>query len=217
MNKVAAQAARRRPRQTRSRTTAEAIAEAFLQLLVEQGYTKVSIRQIVGVAGVGIGSFYEYYASKTALAAVCVHLKIKGVAQQMKASIDATRELTLPARVEALIAAQLEAPLAQPEQWAAIFAIERQVSSPEVYQRAYAEFVGLWQACLCAAPDGPDERAAQQAAMTSHAIAYGLASQTLLSTNQPFDTTGLRQQIRLAVHGYLSVVVPRAYRFHAIE
>ncbi|RUP34954.1 MAG: TetR/AcrR family transcriptional regulator [Curvibacter sp.] len=94
---------RRRPAQSRARATADAIREAFVQLLVEKGYEKVSIRQVIGLAGVGIGSFYEYFSSKEALAAVCIHLRIKAIAADMRASIDAHRAEPLPARVDALL------------------------------------------------------------------------------------------------------------------
>src|SRR5262245_12129405 len=91
---------RRKPAQSRARATAHAIREAFVRLLVERGYDKVSIRQVIALAGVGIGSFYEYFSSKEALAAVCIHLRVKEIAAAMSASIDAARDRPLPDRVD---------------------------------------------------------------------------------------------------------------------
>ena len=68
---------RRRPVQSRSRETARAIRDAFVRLLAEKPYPQVTIREIVMVAGVGLGTFYEYFDSKDALARACVHLRTK--------------------------------------------------------------------------------------------------------------------------------------------
>jgi AcrR family transcriptional regulator len=89
-----------------ARATADAIRDAFFQLLAEKPYDRISIRQVIGLAGVGIGSFYEYFSCKDALAAVCIHLRVKAIAATMRASIDAHRTEPLPARVDALIDAQ---------------------------------------------------------------------------------------------------------------
>lgn len=202
---------RRRPRQTRSRTTAAAIQQAFLQLLVEQGYDAVSVRQVVELAGVGIGSFYEYFSSKDSLAAICVHLSIKGVLGRMSAALEGTRSEFLPQRVEALVRAQAEIPLSKPEQWSALFALERRVSSAEAYQSMYEAFADAWEQCLVAAPDWPQRVNVHQAALTVHGIVYGLVSQALLNRDEG-RRQSLLPQLILSAHGYLSVIAPHAYR-----
>ncbi|MEY4429658.1 MAG: hypothetical protein RLZZ182_2347 [Pseudomonadota bacterium] len=206
---------RRKPRQHRSRATADAITEAFLQLLVEQGYDKVSIRQIVHRAGVGIGSFYEYFDSKLAVAAVCVHQHVMRVARRMNASVGAHAHAPLPVRVDALIEAQLHDVLAEPERWAAILRIERQVSPVAVYQRVYGEFAQIWARGLSAGPDWPEQAPLQASALSTLSIAYGMGTHTLLAFDHAPDAQALRQQVQWAVHGYLSVLAPHAYRGHA--
>lgn len=54
---------RRKPVQSRSWQTSLAIQDAFVQLLVEGEYDQITIRDIVMVAGVALGSFYEYFTS----------------------------------------------------------------------------------------------------------------------------------------------------------
>ncbi|CAJ0887920.1 TetR/AcrR family transcriptional regulator [Ralstonia flatus] len=205
---------RRRPAQSRARATADAIREAFVQLLVEKGYEKVSIRQVIGLAGVGIGSFYEYFSSKEALAAVCIHLRIKAIAADMRASIDAHRAEPLPARVDALLDAQSAAALTEPEQWAALFLVERKVSGIEAFRHMYGEFVALWAEALSAGADWPAGADAEQAAFASHAMAYSLVSQALMAMPGHLDAAALRRLVGNAVHGYLSTLAPRAYRLY---
>lgn len=58
---------RKRPRQKRSRATVEAIIEATARVLVEEGYDHASTNRIAAVAGVSVGSLYQYFPNKEAL------------------------------------------------------------------------------------------------------------------------------------------------------
>ncbi|WP_051293654.1 TetR/AcrR family transcriptional regulator [Pseudoduganella violaceinigra] len=207
-----AAAKRRKPTQSRARATAQAIEQAFVQLLVEKGYAQVAIRQVLALAGVGAGSFYEYFASKEALAAVCIRQRVRAIAEALAVAVRDAATLPLPERVDALLDTQLRAPLAEPEQWAALFHLERQVSRPQAFRELYREFVALWETGLGAGPDWPEAAALADAAFAAHAIAYSLVSQTLMARSEHPDAVALRALVRQAVHGYLSVVAPRAYR-----
>lgn len=58
---------RKRPRQRRSKATVEAILEATARVLVEEGLDRASTNRIAEVAGVSVGSLYQYFPSKDAL------------------------------------------------------------------------------------------------------------------------------------------------------
>ena len=58
---------RRTPRQARARATVDAVLEAAAQVLVEVGYSKANTNHIAAVAGVSIGSLYEYFPGKEAI------------------------------------------------------------------------------------------------------------------------------------------------------
>jgi AcrR family transcriptional regulator len=60
---------RRRPRQARSQVTVAAILEATVRVLLKRGYEACSTKEVAEVAGVGIGSVYEYFPNKEALIA----------------------------------------------------------------------------------------------------------------------------------------------------
>jgi AcrR family transcriptional regulator len=64
--------ARRRPLQERGRVTVDAILEATARLLVEQGFSKLTTNRVALLAGVSIGSVYQYYPSKEALLAALI-------------------------------------------------------------------------------------------------------------------------------------------------
>ena len=62
-------APRRRPCQSRSIMTVDAILEAAAILFARDGFDRVSTTRIADIAGVSIGSFYDYFPSKDALVA----------------------------------------------------------------------------------------------------------------------------------------------------
>ena len=208
---------RRKPSQSRARATAEAIQQAFLQILAQKSYSRISIREVISLAGVGVGSFYEYFSSKDALAAICIRRQIREIAVAMSDCVATRGSEPLHLRVDALLEAQARAPLAEPEQWAAIFMIERQISRIEAFRSLYAEFVQLWVTMLGAGSDWPREVSVEEAAFAAHTMVYSLVSQTLLTRTSRPDGAAVRRLLRTAVHGYLSVLAPMAYRLHRFD
>src|SRR5215467_14516170 len=63
---------RRLASQQRSRLTVEALLEATARILVKDGYDCASTNRIAHVAGVSIGSLYQYFPSKEALVAAVI-------------------------------------------------------------------------------------------------------------------------------------------------
>lgn len=55
--------------QERSRQTVNAILDATTRVLINEGYDRASTNRIAAVAGVSVGSLYQYFPSKEALVA----------------------------------------------------------------------------------------------------------------------------------------------------
>ncbi|XGV94719.1 MAG: TetR/AcrR family transcriptional regulator [Leptolyngbya sp. BL-A-14] len=60
---------RKLPRQERSKVTVEAILTATARILTEEGYDKANTNRIAEVAGVSVGSLYQYFPNKESLIA----------------------------------------------------------------------------------------------------------------------------------------------------
>jgi len=60
---------RKAPRQERSRATVEALLEATTDILIREGYTKLTTNRIAERAGVNIASLYQYFPGKEAIVA----------------------------------------------------------------------------------------------------------------------------------------------------
>jgi AcrR family transcriptional regulator len=58
--------------QERSRLTVDALLEATARVLIKEGYDRASTNRIAEVAGVSIGSLYQYFPSKEALVAAVI-------------------------------------------------------------------------------------------------------------------------------------------------
>lgn len=59
--------ARKRPAQSRSQRTVEAICDAAAHVFAERGYSATTTNHVAAAAGVSIGSLYQYFPNKDAL------------------------------------------------------------------------------------------------------------------------------------------------------
>ncbi len=60
---------RKKPAQDRSRETVKALVTAAARILEQDGYERASVNRIAKLAGVSVGSLYQYFPTKEALAA----------------------------------------------------------------------------------------------------------------------------------------------------
>jgi AcrR family transcriptional regulator len=67
MTKKQPRTPRRAPRQARSRSTVAAIREATARILVAEGYERATTNRVAEVAGVSIGTLYQYFDSRDAI------------------------------------------------------------------------------------------------------------------------------------------------------
>ena len=86
---------RRKPRtaprkmasQERSRQTVNAILDATARVLIKEGYDHASTNKIAAVAGVSVGSLYQYFPSKEALVAAVSERHSQEVLQLMRGTL----------------------------------------------------------------------------------------------------------------------------------
>lgn len=194
---------RRRPRQSRAKFTQQALQESFVRLLSQHTAERITIREITNLAGVGLGTFYEYFSRKEDLLALAIHSHVKQNATQL---LDyAQRHAgTAPAhlldQVTHLIQYQLQ--LIQREQflWAQIFLLERQISSIDSYRKSYSMMEQMWRQLIRAYVE---HDAVAAIALNIQRICYGFVSQTLLINPQFQDWPYLEQDILQALSGVI--------------
>ncbi|MEN9566971.1 MAG: hypothetical protein RLZZ69_2167 [Cyanobacteriota bacterium] len=100
---------RKQPQQDRSRMTVEAILEATAHILTERGYSKTNTNQIAELAGVSIGSLYQYFPNKESLMAALIQQHgdemVELVESKLSHLFDTPLEEAIPQLVKAVIAA----------------------------------------------------------------------------------------------------------------
>ena len=100
---------RKQPRQERSKITVDAILTATARILTEEGYEKASTNRIAEVAGVSIGSLYQYFPNKESLVAELLKKHSNDMVEIMESKLnsltDVPLEIAVPELVKAAIAA----------------------------------------------------------------------------------------------------------------
>ncbi|EEY96078.1 TetR/AcrR family transcriptional regulator [Acinetobacter johnsonii] len=173
---------RRRPRQSRAKLTQEALQESFVRLLHERHAHEITIREITDVAGVGLGTFYEYFSKKEDLVALTIHQHVKTNAEQLKSYarslIELSTKLSFEDYLQQIIHFQLEQIQTRQFLWAQTFLLERQISNIESYRKSYAMMVQMWRSIL--EPSIQDDEQLKHMALNMQRVCYGFVSQTLL-------------------------------------
>lgn len=101
--------------QERSRLTVEALLEATARVLMKDGYDGASTNKIAAVAGVSIGSLYQYFPSKEALVAAVIDRHMHEMMQAVRDALAkvATRPIEVAARE--LVSVMLDAHRVNPK------------------------------------------------------------------------------------------------------
>lgn len=189
---------RRRPRQSRAKLTQEALQESFVRLLHERHAHEITIREITDMAGVGLGTFYEYFSKKEDLIALTIHQHVKGNAEQLKSYAQSLMELSTKLSftdyLQQIIHFQLEQIQAQQFLWAQAFLLERQISNIESYRKSYAMMVQMWHSIL--QPYIEDEAQLKGISLNVQRVCYGFVSQSLLVEPEFVEWDQLEKDIR---------------------
>src|SRR5271163_826425 len=101
--------------QERSRVTVDALLEATARVLTKEGYDGASTNKIAAVAGVSIGSLYQYFPSKEALVAAVIDRHMHEMMQAVRGALAkvATRPIEVAARE--LVSVMLDAHRVNPK------------------------------------------------------------------------------------------------------
>lgn len=209
-------APRRRPSQQRARMTLAAIQDAFVLLLLEKGYEKTTMRDIAGVAGVSIGSLYQYFPGKEAITAMTVRTWGRKLASALSDAIDGatpprgSRTVMQVVRLfaEALVRTMMEGVAS----WRVLCALERRVSPQPVRSRSYQHNVDLLRKALTGAVDWPAGLDDGHVAFNAYTIVDSIVRQTLMVRSECPLAEVMVADIVSAIEGYLHAAFGGAAR-----
>jgi AcrR family transcriptional regulator len=106
---------RKEASQQRSRATVDALVEATARVLVREGFDKASTNRIAEVAGLSIGSLYQYFPSKEALVAAVIDRHNRETMQLVRRALAEVSPLPIDKAVRRLVAMAVKAHQVDPK------------------------------------------------------------------------------------------------------
>ena len=101
--------------QLRSRATVDALVEATARILVKEGFDQASTNHIAEVAGVSIGSLYQYFPSKEALVVAVVERHQQEIMQTVRSELAGVLDQPVEKAVRKLVAVAVKAHRVDPK------------------------------------------------------------------------------------------------------
>lgn len=100
---------RKRASQHRSRVTVSALVEATARILIREGFDKASTNRIAEVAGVSVGSLYQYFPSKEALVVAVIDRHNQEIMQVVRGELAEAMSLPVEEAVRKMVAVAVKA------------------------------------------------------------------------------------------------------------
>jgi AcrR family transcriptional regulator len=100
---------RKHASQERSRATVDALVEATARILVREGFDKASTNRIAEVAGVSVGSLYQYYPGKEALVVAVIDRHNRQIMQVVRRALAEVASQPIAKAVRRLVTVAIEA------------------------------------------------------------------------------------------------------------
>lgn len=102
-------------KQDRAKATIEAILQGAARVLVKEGYEGTNTNRIAEVAGVSIGSVYQYYANKEAIIGELIESHIQKLMDVFIGKYNTLSSLSLKDGIRVVIKAMIEARAVEPK------------------------------------------------------------------------------------------------------
>jgi AcrR family transcriptional regulator len=100
---------RKNASQERSRATVDALVEATARILVKEGFERTSTNRIAEIAGVSVGSLYQYFPGKEALVAAVIDRHNEEIMGIVRATLTELADMPIEKAVRRLVTVAIEA------------------------------------------------------------------------------------------------------------
>jgi AcrR family transcriptional regulator len=106
---------RRVPQQRRARATVEAILDAAIRILKREGVAAITTNRVAEIAGVSVGSIYQYFPDKRAIFIALHRRHVEEIDRRLQRTLLAQAAAPLEALLESVVGAMVEAHSVDPE------------------------------------------------------------------------------------------------------
>src|SRR5262245_22232381 len=124
--------ARKSPQQARSAATVDAIFEATIQVLLDEGATRLTTTRVAERAGVSVGTMYQYFPHKRSLLHAVLARNLNEVTEAVEAACERLHGRRLAAISDGIVAAYLKAKLDRLDLSRALYRIAAELDFAEL-------------------------------------------------------------------------------------
>lgn len=188
---------RKTPRQSRSQATCAAIVEAAARILETQGSQGLTTNHVAQLAGVSVGSLYQYFPGKEAIMVELIRRMRQDMLADFEAAALETRGRGLEFAVDRLVSASLLHHMRRP---ALAQVLEREEPGLQLDAEIHALKARMREIVVETLRDHAIDDA-ERTAFDISAVARGLAEAAIQAGQRDFDD--LRGRICRAINGYL--------------
>ena len=189
---------RKKPKQGRSKATVDAVLEAAARILERDGIGAVNTNAVAELAGVSVGSLYQYFPDKEAIFAELIRRERAKLRQDVAAALEDTKtrsfEATIGRLLDAAIVHQLDRPgLSRSLEYVeAVLPLDEETRA--LNEAIVADVAQLFR--LHGRAEEPNVAQDMVAITKGMVDAAGLAGET--------DKADLLRRVKKAVYGYLA-------------
>src|SRR5579872_2307562 len=189
---------RKEPRQVRARATVDAILEAGARILGRQGWGRFTTNAVADIAGVSIGSLYQYFPNKAALVEAILRRHFDDVLTALR---KANEHSSRSARIEGLISGVIAAHSIHPSLHRVLLEdVPRGGISKSVHEKFESEYSNLYTQLVAVGGPGANPRSKVRAQVLSSAIGGVVHDAARKGT---LESSEMRQELIHLVDAYL--------------
>jgi AcrR family transcriptional regulator len=200
---------RKRPVQSRSAVTVDALLEAAVQVLLDVGKERLTTTRVAYRAGVSVGTLYQYFPNKNALLQATLQRHLDGVMKAVEEVCRQQRGKPLSQMATALIHVFLEAKMKDVKASAALYFVSSDLDGVKIARRNAARMNQAIVGMLGTAPEGFTTDI-QLVAFMVQGVMVGVSRRLLESDAPQRQVEALRKELALLVCTYLEASSQRS-------
>ncbi|MBI5497454.1 MAG: TetR/AcrR family transcriptional regulator [Deltaproteobacteria bacterium] len=134
---------RKRPLQARARVTVDAVLQATERVLIRRGVDGLTTKEVARLAGVSIGTLYQYFPDKHALCAAVLERENEEILRALQAALPDVARAPLPVLVRRVVETIHRRNLLQDALCRALIPLKAHLLTQTTADAGMAPFIGL--------------------------------------------------------------------------
>lgn len=126
---------RKKPVQTRSTFTVDAIFEGCIQVLLAEGPERLTTTKVAECAGVSVGTLYQYFSDKYSLLAGVLEQHVQDISRQVDQACEISQGQPLETAVRHLVRAFFTAKMQRPDVSRALYSVSAELEGNALVMR----------------------------------------------------------------------------------